>query len=260
MLSKMIVGDDGRTYHIKLNEEDVKGTQFAILPGDPGRVPKIAAFLDNPRKLGENREYVSYEGFLDGVKVIVCSTGIGGPSAAICIEELHLLGVQNFIRIGTCGGIDLDVMGGDVVVVTGAIRAEGTSKEYLPIEFPAVADLDIAYALREGAKKLGYRVHTGVVQCKDSFYGQHSPDRMPISYELLNRWEAWKRAGTLGSEMESAALFTVCQSLGCKAGAVMHVVQNQERAALGMENPYDHDTEKAIKATVEGIRYLIAHQ
>lgn len=167
-----------------------------------------------------------------------------------------MLGVDNFIRIGTCGGIHLDVLGGDVVVVTGAIRAEGTSREYLPIEFPAVSDLDMAVALRDGAKNLGYRYHTGVVECKDSYYGQHSPERMPVSYELLNRWEAWKRAGTLGSEMESAALFTVCAAIGAKAGAVMHCVQNQERKALGMENPFDHDTEKAIRVVLEGIKLL----
>ena len=245
-------------YHLKIKEGDV--APYVLLPGDPKRVPIVASYWDEAHFVADNREHVTYTGVYKGVPISCTSTGMGCPSTAIAMEELARCGVKNFIRIGTCGGINLDVMGGDVVVVTGAIRAEGTSKEYLPIEFPAVADLDIAYALREGAKKLGYRVHTGVVQCKDSFYGQHSPDRMPISYELLNRWEAWKRAGTLGSEMESAALFTVCQSLGCKAGAVMHVIQNQERAALGMENPYDHDTEKAIKATVEGIRYLIAHQ
>lgn len=247
---------DEKIWHLQISKNDIKGAKYAILPGDPGRVPKIAALLDRPEKININREYVTYTGYVGDAKVVVCSTGIGGPSASIAVEELHMLGVDNFIRIGTCGGIHLDVLGGDVVVVTGAIRAEGTSREYLPIEFPAVSDLDMAVALRDGAKNLGYRYHTGVVECKDSYYGQHSPERMPVSYELLNRWEAWKRAGTLGSEMESAALFTVCAAIGAKAGAVMHCVQNQERKALGMENPFDHDTEKAIRVVLEGIKLL----
>ena len=178
-------------------------------------------------------------------------------ASAICIEELHLLGVNNFIRIGTCGGINLDVMGGDVVVVTGAIRAEGTSKEYLPIEFPAVADLDIAYALREGAKKLGYRVHTGVVQCKDSFYGQHSPARMPVSFELEQKWEAWKRLGVLASEMESAAMFTVAAALGVRSGACFHVIWNQEREKAGLDQIENDDTGSAVRVAVEALRRLI---
>jgi len=248
---------DEKMYHINLNKADIHGAKYAILPGDPDRVPKIAAFFDNPQKIGQKREYVSYLGELCGEKVLCVSTGIGGPSASICIEELHQLGVTNFIRVGTCGGMQLDVRAGDVIVVTGAIRMEGTSKEYLPIEFPAVADLDITCALRDAVKKLGYSYHTGVVQCKDSFYGQHAPHRMPVSYELENKWQAWIKGGCLASEMESAALFTVCSALRAKAGAVMLCVWNQERRNLGLDNDEEHDTEKAIKTAVEAIKILI---
>lgn len=246
--------DDGRQYHIGLKEGDVG--EFVILPGDPKRCEKIAQFFENSVKVADRREFVTYTGYLDGVKVSVTSTGIGGPSAAIALEELVKVGAKTFIRVGTCGGMDINVKGGDVVVATGAIRAEGTSKEYAPIEFPAVANLDVINALVESAKKLGYNYHTGVVQCKDSFYGQHSPQTMPVSAELLNKWEAWKRLGCLASEMESAALFVVGSYLKVKVGSIFLVVANQEREAKGLENPVVHDTESAIKTAIEAIKIL----
>ncbi len=253
-----VFSNDEKLYHINLSKDDIKGAKYAIIPGDPGRVSKIAQLLDDAKEIAFNREYRSFLGSLNGENVVVMSTGIGGPSAAIAIEELFQLGVENFIRVGTAGAMQMDVKAGDLVVVTGAIRMEGTSKEYLPIEFPAVADLDLTYALRETAKKLNVDYHTGVVQCKDSFYGQHSPDRMPVSYELLNKWQAWIRGGCLASEMESAALFTVCSTLGAKAGAVMLCVWNQERVNAGYENEKVHDTSIAIKVAVEAVRDLIA--
>ena len=246
--------DDGRQYHIGLKKGDVG--EFVILPGDPKRCEKIAAFFDNPVKVADQREYITYTGYIDGTKVSVTSTGIGGPSAAIALEELVKVGAKTFIRVGTCGGMDTDVKGGDVVIATGAIRAEGTSKEYAPVEFPAIANIDVVNALAEAAKKLGYNYHTGVVQCKDSFYGQHSPEAMPVSSELLNKWEAWKRLGCLASEMESAALFVVASYLKVKIGSVFLVVANQEREKLGLENPIVHDTEKAIKTAIEAIKIL----
>ena len=166
-------------------------------------------------------------------------------------------GADTFVRVGTCGGIDLNVKGGDIVIATGAVRMEGTSKEYAPIEFPAVADLEVANALAAAAKKLNMPYHTGVVQCKDAFYGQHDPERMPVSYELLNKWEAWKRLGCKASEMESAALFIVAAHLGVRCGSDFLVVGNQEREKLGMENQICHDTEAPIRVAVEAIRSLI---
>ena len=172
-------------------------------------------------------------------------------------EELVRCGAEVFIRVGTCGGIELDVKGGDIVVATGAIRMEGTSREYAPIEYPAVADLEVANALVAAAKELGLTYHTGVVQCKDAFYGQHEPERMPVSYELLNKWEAWKRLGCKASEMESAALFIVAAHLKVRCGSDFLVMGNQERNALGMDNPIVHDTEAAVTVGVEAIRRLI---
>ena len=242
-------------YHIHCKEGDVG--RYCFLPGDPGRCEAIAAHFDNPVHIGMNREYNIYTGTLLGEKVSVCSTGIGGPSAAIAMEELAAIGTDTFIRIGTCGGIDLDVMPGDVVVATGAIRYEHTSLEYAPIEFPAVADFDVTAALKAASEALGYNTHVGVVQCKDAFYGQHEPERMPASYELLNKWEAWKRMGCKASEMESAALFIAASHLRVRCGSNFLVVGNQERNALNMDNPIVHDTEIAIKVAVEALRNLI---
>ena len=244
-----------KQYHINCAPGDVG--RYCILPGDPGRCASIAALFDNAAFVSQNREYTIYTGTLLGEKVSVCSTGIGGPSAAIAMEELTAIGADTFIRVGTCGGIDLNVQSGDIVVATGAIRFEHTSREYAPIEFPAVADFGITAALAEAARAMGKTCHTGVVQCKDSFYGQHSPARMPVSYELLNKWEAWKRLGVKASEMESAALFVVAAALGVRCGSCFHVVWNQEREAAGMDQKMSEDTSAAVRVGVEALKILI---
>jgi uridine phosphorylase len=244
-----------KQYHIDF--DDSHGASYAILPGDPGRVEKIASFLENPRFYHQNREYTTWLGELENKTVMVMSTGMGGPSTAIAVEELFKTGVKNFIRIGTCGGMALPVTGGDLVIATGAIRMEGTTKEYVPIEFPAVANLDVTNALVKAAGKLGAKWHAGIVQCKDSFYGQHSPDRMPAGYELMNKWDAWIKAGCLASEMESSTLYIVCQILGARAGCVLNVIWNQERERKGMSNPHCHDTSLAIQTAVEAVRILL---
>jgi len=246
----------GVQYHLHIKSGDVG--RYVIMPGDPKRVSLIARYLDDAFEVADNREYVTYTGMLDGERVSVTSTGIGGPSAAIAMEELYRCGADTFIRMGTCGGIALEVMGGDVVIATAAVRAEGTSREYAPIEYPATATFSVVQAFSEAADALGKRSHIGVVQCKDSFYGQHEPAVMPVSYELLNKWEAYKRLGVLASEMESAALFTVAAHLGVRCGSAFSVVGNQERKLLGMENPINHDTEAAIVLTIEALRRLIA--
>lgn len=244
-----------KEFHIRCVAGDVG--KYVILAGDPGRIPAIASYFDDAKQVAYNREFNIYTGYLLGEKVSACSTGIGGPSAAIAMEELHNVGADTFIRTGTCGGIDLDVMSGDIVVATGAIRYEHTSMEYAPIEFPAVSDLDIAVALREAAIELGARTHTGVVQCKDSFYGQHSPARMPVSYELLEKWEAWKRLGVKASEMESAALFTVASALRLRCGSCFHVIWNQERELAGLDQKQNTDTSLAVRVAVEAMKKII---
>ena len=251
----MKYAEDGVQYHIGIRHGEVG--KYVILPGDPKRCAKIAKYFDNAELVADSREYITYTGYLDGVKVSVTSTGIGGPSAAIALEELVKSGADTFLRVGTCGGMQPEIMGGDIVVATGAIRMEGTSREYAPIEFPAVADLDVVNAFVKAAKASGKDYHVGVVQCKDSFYGQHSPETKPVSYELLNKWEAWKRLGCKASEMESAALFVVGRHLRVRVGSAFLVVANQEREKLGLENPVVHDTDAAIRVTIEAIRNLI---
>ena len=247
--------DIGMQFHIHCKEGDVG--RYVFLPGDPGRCEAIASFFDNPVHVSQNREYNIYTGTLLGEKVSVCSTGIGGPSASIAMEELVAIGADTFIRVGTCGGIALDVQPGDVVVATGAVRFEHTSLEYAPIEFPAVADFGIATALKAAGEDLGYRVHTGVVQCKDSFYGQHSPEKSPVYYELLQKWESWKRLGGKASEMESAALVVVAAALGVRCGSCFHVVWNQEREKAGLYMPMTEDTSGAVKVGIEAMKRLI---
>ena len=251
----MKYSQNGEQYHIGLKEGDAG--KYVILPGDPKRCKKIAEYFDNAELIADRREYTTYTGYLNGEKVTVTSTGIGGPSASIALEELVKIGAEKFIRVGTCGGIDINVKGGDLVIATGAVRMEGTSKEYAPIEFPAVADLDITNALVEAGKKLNHPFHTGIVQCKDSFYGQHSPEKSPVSYELINKWEAWKKLGCKASEMESAALFVVASALNVKVGSVFLTVANQEREKLNLENPVIHDTDMAIKTAIEALKILI---
>lgn len=243
-------------YHINLSDKD--GAKYAIIPGDPGRVEKIASYLDNPKYVSSNREYNTYEGYLDGEKVLVVSTGIGGPSTAICVEELAKIGVDTFIRVGTCGGMQLNVDPGDVVIASGAIRMEGTSREYLPIEFPAVANFEVTSALSQAAKNLKYKHHIGVVQAKDSFYSQHSPDTMGVADELNSKWKAWIKGGCLASEMESAALYIVSAVRNLRAGSVFHCVWNQEQAGCGMpQDNHISDTTCAIKTAVEALKILI---
>ena len=251
----MKYAEEGVQYHIGIKKGDVG--KYVILPGDPKRCEKIAKYFEDAKLIADNREYITYTGYLDGIKVSVTSTGIGGPSAAIALEELVKSGADTFLRVGTCGGMQTEIMGGDIVIATGAIRMEGTSREYAPIEYPAVANLDVTNALVEAAKEKGFIYHTGVVQSKDSFYGQHEPEAMPAGYELINKWEAWKRMGCLASEMESAALFIVAGKLRARMGSCLLVLANQEREKLGLENPVVHDTDMAIRVAVEAIRRMI---
>ena len=244
-----------RQFHIDCVQGDVG--RYCILPGDPGRCESIARYFEDAVHVRTNREYTTYTGKLLGETVSVVSTGIGGPSAASAMEVLCNLGAHTFVRVGTCGGIDLSVQSGDVVVATGAVRMEGTSREYAPIEYPAVPDFAVTCALTQACRSLGKRWHTGVVQCKDSFYGQHSPQRMPVSFDLEQKWEAWKRLGVLASEMESAALFTVAAARRVRCGSVFHVIWNQEGEAAGLDQAESHDTSAAIQVGVEALKLLI---
>ncbi len=232
--------DKGQQYHVELAKGDVG--RYVILPGDPGRVETIAAFLDHPAKVASHREYVTYTGALDGVKVSVTSTGIGGPSAAIAVEELIAAGADTFIRIGTAGMIQDYFNLNDCIIATGAVRDEGTTRQYIPLAYPAVAHYQVVAALQYAAEKCGKVSHIGIVQSKDAFYGEAEPESMPNEDMLLSQWKAWKRGQVLASEMEAAALFVVSSIRKARAGCVLN-----NRG----------DMKETIAVAVEAVRYLI---
>ncbi len=243
-------------HHIALRRGDVG--RYVLLPGDPGRVEVIARHFDDPVFVAANREFVTWTGTLDGVPVACTSTGIGCPSTAIAVEELVAIGADTFIRVGTSGAIQPDIVTGELGVITGAIRDEGTSHQYLPPEYPAVADIDVTAALRAGALASGHPFRLGIAQSKDSFFGQHAPDRMPIGPELRRRWAAWTAGGAICSEMEAAALYIVAATLRVRAGGVMLIFGNLGGRQMTPEERVAGDIERVIEASIAGLRILIA--
>lgn len=256
----MSILSDEKQYHLQVSKEDVG--KYVLLPGDPGRVEIIASYLEHAQKVAQNREYTTFTGYLEGERVSVVSTGIGGPSAAIAVEELVKCGCHTFIRIGSSGGIREDVKGGDLVIASAAVRAEGTSKEYLPAGYPAAADFYVTTALAESAQAVlqgkAYQYHVGVVQSKDSFYGETNPETMPVAQMLERQWEAYVRCGCLTSEMECAAVFSVAIARGVRAGAVLSALWNAQRERKGMDNPSNFDMTNVIQCAVGALRRLIA--
>ena len=248
--------DDPRQYHIELAPGDVG--RYVFLPGDPGRCEMIAAFFDEPQLVARHREYETWSGYLEGQKVSVTSTGIGGPSAAIAMEELVAIGADTFVRVGTSGSMQTEILPGDIAIVSGAIRDEGTSRHYLPLEFPSVADLDITLALREAAKESGFPWHVGIAQSKDSFYGQHNPERMPIADDLQRRWKAWMAGGAICSEMEAATLFIVAATLRVRAGGAMLILGNPDQRPMTEAELADSSIDRVIDTSIAGLRKLIA--
>ena len=232
-----------KQYHIHLREGDAG--RYVLLPGDPGRVPLIASFLDDSKEVAENREHRTYTGMLDGVQVSVTSTGIGGPSTAIAVEELSKIGADTFIRVGTSGTMQDFVAPGDLIVVSAAVRDEGTALHYMPMAFPAVADIDVVDCLRQACESLTVPHHVGISHSKDSFYGEIEPERMPMASRLKERWEAWVKSGVLCSEMEAATLYVLARTLGKRAGGIM--VAHGTGAEL----------EILCRTAVEGVRRLI---
>lgn len=243
-------------FHLKCRADDIG--KYVLLPGDPGRTDVIAGYIDDARLIGSNREFRIWSGSLDGELVSIVSTGIGGPSAAIAIEELVMCGADTFIRIGTCGGMQSEVPAGQLVIPTGAVRMEGTSHEYMPSAFPAVPDFDLASAIVNAAKELSIPYVSGVVHCKDSFYGQHDPERMPVANRLKDDWNAWIAAGVVASEMESAALFVAASVLHVRCASVLNMIWNQEREKkYGIECTPRLDMDTAVKTAVKALRSII---
>ena len=247
--------DDPRQYHIALAEGDAG--RYVFLPGDPGRCELIASYFDDPVKVASHREYETWSGYLEGEKVSVTSTGIGGPSAAIAMEELVAIWSDTFVRVGTSGSMQDHIKPGDIAVVSAAIRDEGTSVHYLPIEFPAVADVDLTGALTQAARTMCASVHVGVSQSKDSFYGQHSPQRMPVAGRLAERWSAWMGGGAICSEMEAAPLYIVASVLGVRASGIMMVMGHPDQSPMSPEEWDASKVENLLPIAIEGMREII---
>ncbi len=240
-------------YHIQMKKGDVG--RYVFLPGDPGRTDHIAKLFDDPKLIASNREYRTWTGTINGEKVSVTSTGIGGPSTAIAVEELISIGADTFIRVGTSGGMQPEQVPGELAITLAAIRDEGTSMQYIPPEFPAVADMNVTLALRQAAINLKVPYRVGISQSKDSFYGQHEPERMPVSDRLLERWKAWKMGGAICSEMEAATLFILGNILRVRTGGIMLVAANQESndPNVGVVEELDD----LLAVSIEAVKILI---
>jgi len=239
-------------HHINLKNGDIG--RYVLLPGDPGRCEQIAKAFDTYEFVTSNREYTTYTGTVDGEKVSVSSTGIGCPSTAIAVEELRMIGADTMIRVGTAGAMRAEMEVGSLAIISGAIRDEGTSLHYMPIEFPAVADIEVTQALISSAKTNKQKYWTGITQSKDSFYGQHHPDQMPVASKLLERWKAWQMGGAICSEMEASTLFVLGSIYKVRTGGVMLITGNQLRRETINPKP---DLSGLIQTTIEALRVLI---
>lgn len=245
----------GRQYHLQCGPGDVGG--YVLLPGDPARCARIAERFDDARLVAANREFTTWSGRLDGTPVSATSTGIGGPSAAIAVEELCNLGAHTLVRVGTCGGMQPQVHWGDLVIAQAAVRDEGTTAQYVPPGYPAVAHVDVVHALRVAAAERVGGHHVGLVQSKDSFYGEMEPGRMPVAAELQARWQAWISAGVLASEMECAAVFVVAAVRRARAGAALMCV-NETPLHREMPPPAELPLDALIDTAVDALRRIIA--
>ena len=248
-------------FHLGLTREQLEGATLAVLPGDPGRVEKIAGLFDTARPLASQREYTSWLGFADGTPVVVCSTGIGGPSTSIAAEELGQLGVRTFLRVGTTGAIQPHIAVADVIVTTGSVRLDGASRHFAPLEYPAVADLGCANALVDAAKALGVNVHTGITVASDTFYpGQERYDTVSgyVLRSLQGSTDEWARLHVLNYEMESATLFTQCATNGWRAGMVAGVLVNRGTQEIPDASVHDQVESNAVRTVVEAARRLVA--
>jgi uridine phosphorylase len=244
---------DQKKYHVGLGPGDVG--KYVLVPGDPGRTPMIAKFLDNAKEIAFSREYRTFTGSIDGVPVSAISSGMGGPSVAIAVEELGELGVHTFLRVGTCGASQPEIKMGDLVIAIGSVRSEGTPNGYVPLEYPAVASLDVVNALVEAAKAEGVRHHIGIIRSVDALYSDLVPDRMPRPARIREELELWSRAGVLSNDMESSTLFVVSRLRKLRAGTINLCVDELGAGEIHHLDPSYMD--RMLKVAVDALRRLI---
>lgn len=247
-------------FHLGLTRAALDGATLAIVPGDPERVERIAQRMDNPKKLAGLREFTTWRGTLEGQSVVVCSTGIGGPSTSIAVEELAQLGVRTFLRVGTTGAIQSHINVGDVIVTTGSVRLDGASQHFAPLSYPAVADYLCTRALVDAAQHSGFTFYTGVTASSDTFYpGQERYDTYTgrVCQAFAGSLEQWQSLGVLNYEMESATLLTMCATMGLKAGCVAGVIVNRTRDEIPDTDKLASVEPNAIDTVVEAARRLL---
>jgi uridine phosphorylase len=247
------VGDPQRKYHVGLAPGEVGG--YVLMPGDPFRTALIAQYLEGAEEKAFSREYRTFTGTVAGVPVSTCSSGIGGPSAAIAVEELSELGAHTFLRVGTCGAAQPGIKLGELVIATGSVRSEGTPNGYVPVEFPAVASIDIVAACREAAAAAGAGAHLGIIRSVDALYSDLIPASMPRREDLEHELEVWARAGVVANDMESATILVVSAVRKLRAGVILLVVD--ELGAGEIHHLHPSHMDRMLRVAVDAIRRLI---
>ena len=249
-----------QVFHLGITEEDLQGATLAIVPGDPARVERIARLMVNPVHLNSVREFTSWRAEINGKSVVVCSTGIGGPSTSIAVEELSQLGVSTFLRVGTTGAIQKSIEPGNIIVTNGSVRLDGASSHFAPMEFPAVAHFDCTQALVEAAKAEGANYHVGITASSDTFYpGQERYDTRTgyVNRQFRGSMEEWQQLGVLNYEMESATLLTMCAAQGLRAGCVAAAIVNRTRNEIPDESLIHGSEATAVQIVVGAAALLL---
>ena len=251
-------------YHLDLDKKKIRGAKIALLPGDPFRSQTIAGKISEiygtlNEKLAWKREFCSYLAEIKGKKILITSTGIGGPSTSIAIDELAQLGVDTFVRVGTTGAIQDHINIGDVIITSGSVRLDGASTHYAPIEYPAVAHYEALNALVEGAKKTKVRYHVGITASSDTFYpGEERKDS--FAKYVLRRFQGstkeWQNLHVLNYEMESSTVLTLTASMGLRGGCITGVVNKTGMEEITKESLKSGE-ENAIKAAVAAVECLL---
>lgn len=248
-------------FHLGLNEQDLAGATLAIIPGDPARVARIAQQLENPVMLAQTREFTSYRAYINQTPLIICSTGIGGPSTSIAVEELAQLGIRSFLRVGTTGAITEKVKVGDLIITTGSVRLDGASSHFAPLAYPAVADFYATQALVSSAEELGYQAHVGVTASSDTFYpGQERYDTYTgrVISAFRGSLKEWQSLGVLNYEMESATLLTMCAASGLKAAMIAGVIVNRTEQEIPDESLIAQTEQRAVATVLKAAEKLLA--
>ena len=248
-----------KVFHLGLTRDDLKGATLAIVPGDPDRSARISSLLDDPECLAKTREFHVYRGVLNGHNIVVCSTGIGGPSTSIAVEELAQLGSNTFLRIGTTGAIQPHINEGDILISQASVRLDGASQHFAPLSYPAASDFFATQAMVNACNELGIQFHIGITASSDTFYpGQERYDThsgyVPRAFQ--GSCEEWQKLGVMNYEMESATLFTMCAALGLRAACVAGVLVNRTKQEIPN---VDHGEieRKSVAVVIEAAKQLL---